>query len=148
MQLRVVPEDLVRVLLFKLGSSDPIDLRLLLSMSRLPCETRVFDQTWPGIERAGRLLGSGGPLPSMVVFDQEERGVLSARILCMIRSHPQLRSLPVVVLGDGRHPQARSLAYQDGAHGFVARPDGDTDFRRAGVDIARFWTQYWRPQTA
>ena len=148
MHLRVVPDGLVRVLLFKRASTDPIDLRLALSMSQMPCETRVFDQTSPGVDRAGKMLRSGDPVPSLVLFDQEEREGLSMRVLSMIRNHPQLRALPIVVLGDGRVPGIEGLARQDGASGFIARPERDSDLRRAGVDIAQFWTRFRRPESA
>lgn len=96
-------------------------------------------------EDAIRLLNLAGggqvPRPDLILLDLQLPGVSGEKVLERIKSTPQLRSIPVVVLScsDSESDVARCL--EAGANAFISKADNYEDFRRSVIKITDFWSQ-------
>jgi len=129
----------LRVFLFKREFVDVFHLRLAIGMAFDECYVNVIDQNDAGLRTACAAARSGRALPSLILFERTHREPRSVRALESIRNVPELRPLPIVILGDGEDPDAVLRAYQDGADAFVPLPQRASELPRIGRDVAQFW---------
>ena len=129
----------LRVFLFKREFVDVFHLRLAIGMAFLGSAVSVLDQNEVGMRAACEIVRSGDPVPSLILVEQTRREPASIGTLGLIRNLPELRSMPVLVLGDGGEPDSPLRARQDGADGFIPLPERAADLPRIGRDVAQFW---------
>ncbi len=88
------------------------------------------------------LRGAGGGTrlrPGLILLDLSMPVLGGLELLRQLKSEPELRSIPVVVLSASRHDRDLRAAYALGAAGYVVKPMDFAGFVRA---IAAF-EQYW-----
>ncbi len=131
----------IRVLLFKRPFVDAFHLRLAIGMSLLWCDVQVLERSNQGMRTACAIVRSGLRTPGLILLEREpgdDVGSFPERI----RRSPELRALPLVVLGDGEDPEAKRHALADGADAFIPLPTRACELARTGQDIARFWVDH------
>ena len=79
------------------------------------------------------------PLPALVVVDLDLDGGDGLRVLSWIRSQPQFRYLPVVVLSGSKNQYDMKRAYDRGASSYLLKP---RNFK-AMVEIVKLIDRYW-----
>lgn len=78
--------------------------------------------------------------PSRVILlDLNLPGTDGREVLCSIKSHPQWRAVPVVVLSTSSSPADIRYCYEHGANGYMLK---SLDYTRFEASI-RLFCQYW-----
>jgi CheY-like chemotaxis protein len=85
------------------------------------------EQGAPGLRPGVILLDLGMPLMSGLEFLRE------------VKSDPELRRIPIVVLTASRHESDLALAYELGAAGYVVKPIDFEEFVAALGTVGRYW---------
>jgi len=129
-----------RIFLFKQEYTDAFELRRALGREFRRSLLNVLDANEDGLRTACVVVRSGHHASGLVVVERERRDSESIRHLARIRELPELRSLPLVVLGDDAADALASLrAHEDGADGFIALPAKGADLARVGRAVGEFW---------
>ena len=89
------------------------------------------------LQRAGASEGAVTPGPSLIVLDQGLAGHDEA--LAQLKSNPNTRRIPVVVLGETDDVQSVEKAYDAGANTYIVKP---VTFL-ALVRLMKVFTAYW-----
>lgn len=89
--------------------------------------------------RRGAYAGRATPEPAAVVLDLKMPRVDGLEVLRQVRSMPNLRTLPVVILTSSREETDLVEGYQLGANGYVVKPVGFDDFISAVSHLGLFW---------
>jgi hypothetical protein len=100
----------VRVFLFKREFVDVFHLRLAIGMAFDECYVNVLDQNDAGLRMACAAARSGRALPSLILFERIHREPRNVQALESMRKFPELRPLPLVILGDGEDPTCSRLS--------------------------------------
>lgn len=78
-------------------------------------------------------------LPAVVLLDLKLPKVDGLQVLEQIKSCPELRSVPVVVLTSSREEPDLTASYRLGVNAYVVKPVKFQDFIRAIQDLGVFW---------
>ena len=80
-----------------------------------------------------------GPRPGLILLDlsMPDRGGLE--ILRELKSDPDLRAIPVIVVTASQHARDRRCAYELGAAGYVVKPIEFERFVLAVQTLGRYW---------
>ena len=82
---------------------------------------------------------AGEPLPLVILLDLKLPKVDGLEVLRRIKTHPQFRSIPVVVLTTSAEEHDVRAAYQLGANSYIVKP---VDFDKF-LEVARQIDLYW-----
>ncbi len=85
------------------------------------------------------LTGSSDGSPNLVILDLGLVGTDGRDLLRIIKSHPSLCHIPVVVFSGSLRERDVQDAYEMGASAFIRKPGGFQDF----VDVVRRIQEYW-----
>lgn len=98
------------------------------------------DEALDYLLRRGRFAGRGAaPRPSLVLLDLNLPGIDGRELLGELKSHPELRAIPVVVLTTSDDPQDVDACYLAGASGYVQKPVLHEDLVGALRRLEDFW---------
>lgn len=89
--------------------------------------------------RTGAHEGRPAGLPAVVLLDLKLPKVDGLELLGMIRSNPETRSLPVVILTSSREERDVAAGYQLGSNAYVVKPVEFSAFFKAIQDLGIFW---------
>jgi CheY-like chemotaxis protein len=83
--------------------------------------------------------GETGPRPGLILLDlsMPDRGGLD--LLQELKSDPDLRAIPVIVVTASQHARDRRGAYELGAAGYVVKPIEFERFVLAVQTLGRYW---------
>lgn len=84
---------------------------------------------------AGRNTGE----PAVVLLDLKLPRIDGLEVLEVVKTDPNLRQIPVVMLTSSREERDLVLSYKLGVNAFVVKPVGFTAFLEAIQDIGVFW---------
>jgi CheY-like chemotaxis protein len=134
-----------------LAEDDPNDVLLLMNaLERGPAAGNV-DITRDGAEALdylycrGRFHGRSGGLPNLVLLDLKMPKVDGLEVLRQIRSDPELRFIPVVMLTSSRERRDVLESYRLQVNAYVVKPVGFEEFTDVVRLLARFWAQVNEP---
>ncbi len=82
---------------------------------------------------------AGSERPDLVLLDLNLPRLDGHGVLAAIRSHPELRLLPVVVLTSSQSTEDIRLAYEGGANCYVTKPADVDEFLSAVRIVHEFW---------
>jgi CheY-like chemotaxis protein len=77
--------------------------------------------------------------PVLVLLDVKMPKVDGLEVLRQIKTHANLRTIPVVMLTSSREEQDLVRSYQLGVNSYVVKPVGFADFVSAVRQIGAFW---------
>jgi CheY-like chemotaxis protein len=77
--------------------------------------------------------------PAVVLLDLKLPKVDGLEVLADIRSTPQLKSVPVVMLTSSKEEQDLVRSYELGVNAYVVKPVDFAEFVRAIADLGIFW---------
>lgn len=78
-------------------------------------------------------------LPDVILLDLNMPGMDGFEALAHIKAHPELRSIPVVVLTTSRNEDDVAKAYAMGANTYVPKPDSFDELAVVIQALCRFW---------
>ncbi len=132
-----MPTDPVTVLLVEDNPADAHLLRLSLSERTRAC-LEVATDGEQALERL-RHRSAEGVRPSLVILDLNLPRKDGREVLREMRSDPELRRVPVVILTHSVDPTDVDAAYDEFASCYVVKPMELDAFRDTVASIERFW---------
>lgn len=81
----------------------------------------------------------GEPLPVVILLDLKLPRVPGLDVLREVKRHPQLSSVPVVVLTTSREDEDVKTAYQLGANSYIVKPVEFDKFMEVATQIDLYW---------
>lgn len=81
----------------------------------------------------------GEPAPLVVLLDLKLPKVDGLEILRRIKTHPRLRSIPVVVLTTSTEDSDMRAAYQLGVNSYIVKPVSFDNFMEVAAQIELYW---------
>ncbi len=127
-----------------LVADDDPDCRRLVRDALAAVDRRiVLHEVADGAEALRFLLRRGphgrAPRPRLIYLDLEMPGASGQQVLRAVKTHPQLRAIPVVMMTGAEDARARMQAARQGVNSYVVKPVDPRDFLRAVVVTARYW---------
>ena len=105
-----------------------------------------------GDEALGYLAGVGKytdriqhPLPALIMLDLKLPGMTGLQLLQWMRTHRQVRRIPVVVLTQDENPTTINAAYDLGANSYLVKPGDPAEVARLVEAIQRYWMEMNQP---
>jgi len=82
---------------------------------------------------------AGEPLPVVILLDLHLPKVDGLQVLSQIKSHPQFRAIPVVVLTTSSEDRDMQTAYQLGANSYIVKSVDFDKFMQVAEQIELYW---------
>jgi CheY-like chemotaxis protein len=77
--------------------------------------------------------------PALILLDLKLPRVDGLEVLDQIKSNPELKVVPVIMLTSSRQARDVNQAYQLGVNSYVCKPTDFSEFLRMVADIGRYW---------
>ncbi len=102
---------------------------------------RVRDgsETLDYLYRRGQFASRPVGNPAVVLLDLKMPKMDGLEVLRQMKSDPQLRLIPVVVMSSSREEQDHLMSYELGANAYVVKPVKFNEFVNAVKQIGAFW---------
>jgi CheY-like chemotaxis protein len=140
--------DTRRILLVE-DSPNDVELTLTaLAEHRLANEVVVVsdgEQALSYLHREGNYKMRAEGNPVVVLLDIKLPKVDGLEVLQRMRSHPKLRTVPVVMLTSSREEQDIVRSYNLGVNAYVVKPVDFSNFIRAITELGLFWAVINQP---
>jgi len=91
------------------------------------------------LKRRGTFASVQDPQPSLILLDVKLPLVNGLEVLEKIKTDPDLKSLPVVMLTSSRHDRDVSAAYKLGANSYVRKPTEYNNFLEVVSKLGNYW---------
>jgi CheY-like chemotaxis protein len=89
--------------------------------------------------REGRFAQRPLGLPGVILLDERMPVMGGCEALRLIRAHPSLHLIPVVMHSGAMSETEVQKAYELGANGFVEKPADYQEFRRIFIELGFYW---------
>jgi len=126
-----------------LVEDNPGDIRLTREALRGGGITNPMDVVTDGAAALAYLHGeppyADAPRPGLVLLDLNLPRVDGGQVLAMIKTDPDLCSIPVIILTTSAAPTDVDLAYRRHANCYIVKPPTFTEFAHAINGIGAFW---------
>jgi CheY-like chemotaxis protein len=137
-----------------LAEDNPNDVELTLAAlkaNRLLNEvvvTRDGAETLDYLLRRSQYADRPANDPALVLLDLKMPKIDGLEVLRQVKSHPQLRTIPIVVLTSSREEQDVVRSYDLGVNAYVVKPVDFHDFVEAVKLLGGFWAVLNEPPPA
>jgi len=124
-----------------LVEDNPVDLDLTLrAFSRRKLANRV-EVARDGEEALAWIprWEAGEPWPAVILLDLKLPRVDGLEVLRQIKSHAELRAIPVVILTSSREDRDMKTAYRLGANSYIVKPVDFGKFMDVATQIELYW---------
>src|SRR3954465_12086395 len=134
-----------------LVEDDPYDVELTLSALSENYLTNEIVVTRDGAEALDYLYRRGGYKsraagnPAVMLLDLKLPKVDGLEVLERIKTDPNLKMIPVVMLTSSREEQDLARSYNSGVNAYVVKPVGFHDFVEAVRELGLFWAVLNQP---
>lgn len=91
------------------------------------------------LHQTGNFAARPAGLPAVVLLDLKMPKVDGLQVLEQVKSHPQLKSVPVVMLTSSREEADLARSYGLGVNAYVVKPVGFQQFVQALKELGLFW---------
>jgi len=79
------------------------------------------------------------PIPSIVLLDLKMPGIGGIEVLNKVKSTPEIKRIPVIILTSSKEEGDRAMSYDYGANSYLVKPISFDGF----LDVVRKVTEYW-----
>ncbi len=79
------------------------------------------------------------PKPGLVILDLKLPKIDGVEVLRVVKNHPRLRTIPIIMLTTSRSPEDVRKCYQLGVNSYVVKPLDFEEFSDLIELIARYW---------
>lgn len=87
----------------------------------------------------GKFTGNGHPLPAVMFLDLKMPKVDGLEVLRQIKSDPERKMIPIVMLTSSREEQDLVKSYQLGVNAYVVKPVDFSQFVQSIKQLGLFW---------
>ncbi len=124
-----------------LVEDNPMDVELTLRALKRGKLGNPIEVARDGEEALGRIPGweSGEQRPVVILLDLNLPRVTGLEVLEVLKSHPVLRAIPVVVLTTSAASRDVEKAYELGANSYVVKPVDFDAFVNVATQIELYW---------
>jgi two-component system response regulator len=126
----------IRILLVEDSSEDVLFFKRAAAKAGLRCSLEVVQNGQLAIDR---LSAGPSPLPTHILLDLKMPLVSGLEVLAWIRSHPDVATLPVIILTSSQLSSDSSRANELGVDAFLVKPVSS----KALLDIVREIAGRW-----
>lgn len=88
---------------------------------------------------------AGEPRPVVILLDLKLPRVDGLEVLRQIKEHPELQSIPVVVLTSSKEDRDVKAAYMLGANSYIVKPVDFDKFTEVATQIELYWGVFNEP---
>ena len=117
------------------------EYRVTNEIAVVPDGAQALDYLFCRGDYSGRTAGN----PLLVLLDLKMPKIDGLEVLRIVKSDPNLRTVPVVMLTSSREEQDVVRSYQLGANAYVVKPVSFQQFVDAVRQIGAFWTLHNEP---
>jgi len=129
-----------------LADDDPNDVYIVKTAFKRAGYDFPFSVVPNGEEAIAYLKGTGKyanrskyPIPALVLLDLKMPSIDGFDVLRWVRSHPEWKALPIIVLTNSYYGPDINRAYDLGANSFLTKPGDFYDYVGAVKQVAHFW---------
>ena len=97
------------------------------------------------LHRRGEFTGRANDQPAVILLDLKMPKVDGLEVLRQIKSDPQLKVIPVVVMTSSREEQDLVNSYQLGVNAYIVKPLNFHEFSDAIKQVGAFWAVLNQP---
>jgi CheY-like chemotaxis protein len=97
------------------------------------------------LHRRGQFADRAEGQPVVVLLDLKMPKVDGIEVLRQMKSHPQLKLIPVVVLTSSREEQDLVNSYELGVNAYIVKPVDFREFVEAVKQVGVFWAMFNEP---
>ena len=123
-----------------------MDVELTLDAFREAQLQDTVHVAWTGEQALDYLFGRGEfgdrdrhPMPDLVLLDLKLPGIDGQEVLRQVKSTPELKRLPVVVLTSSREQRDRLECYDHGVNSFLVKPISFDGFTEVVREVHAYW---------
>ena len=124
-----------RILLVEDNRADAILLQEALRVAEV---ANPVDHVTDGEQAMAHLREAAAP-PSLMLLDLNLPRMDGREVLAEVKTDPDLRDIPVIILTTSSAPKDVELAYERGANAFMRKPLGMDPLIEAATAIRDFW---------
>ncbi len=131
----------IEILLVEDNEGDVDLTRDALCRSSIPSKLCVIsdgEQVLPFLRREGRF--EAAPVPDLILLDLNLPGKDGREVLVDIKTDPDLRRIPIVIMTSSEADEDVLNSYLSYANSYVPKPVDLNQFRRAVALIQEYWT--------
>ncbi|MEX0677353.1 MAG: response regulator [Pirellulales bacterium] len=136
------PKNLPLVLLVE-DSPDDVDFaRRALATSGLPLRLVVAERGEDALallRAPGENAAGAAVRPALVLLDLNTPGTSGRELVALVKSDPELRAIPVVVLSTSAHRSDIEHCYRSGANSYHTKPDDFGRYQEMLRQIVAYW---------
>jgi CheY-like chemotaxis protein len=85
------------------------------------------------------------PLPGLILLDLKLPGMHGLQLMQWMRTRPEVRRIPLVVLTGSQDSETVNMAYDLGANSYLVKPGTVADITQMIVRIQRYWMELNEP---
>ncbi len=133
----------VRILLVE---DNEMDVELTLDAFREGRLSNAITVARDGQEALDYVLGQGAytdrrvhPLPNLILLDLKMPKIDGHEVLRRIKSTPEIKRIPVVILTSSKEEGDRALGYDNGANSYLVKPVSFEGFLKVVREIENYW---------
>lgn len=140
------------ILLVEDNPDDRELMRLAFSQGTIPHNLIIFSN---GLEALNYLLGQGSidevspasppternltSMPALIILDLNLPQINGIEVLRRIRSYPQTKLIPVVIISSSNEPQDLIDSYINGCNSYIQKPIHFTQLQNFVREISTYW---------
>lgn len=130
-----------------LVEDNPVDLDLTIRAFALQNLINPILVARDGEEALAYLLRweNGEPLPVVILLDLKMPKVSGLEVLQIIKAHPTLKTIPVVILTTSEESADVKTAYELGANSYIVKPVDFDKFIEVAKNIELYWNVLNKP---
>lgn len=124
------------------AEDDNEDWLLISDVLEEDCKAKLrYERVKDGEELLERLRDKTKPLPHLVMMDLKMPRMDGAEALQEIRSDPELKAIPVIILTTSSLESDIFRSYHKGANSYLVKPVRFPEMATALKSVHRYWTQ-------
>lgn len=129
-----------------LVEDNPLDVELTLDAFREAQLSETVHVARNGQEALNYLFGrepfsdrQSNPLPTLILLDLKMPGIDGHEVLRQIKTSPDLKRLPVIILTSSREDADLVRSYDSGANSYLMKPVSANGFLQVVQQIEQYW---------
>jgi CheY-like chemotaxis protein len=137
-----------RILLVEDNENDLELTMMALESSRLAHDVHIArdgEQALEYLERRGAYINRPDLDPVVILLDLKLPKIDGLEVLERVRTHPKLKTVPVVMLSSSCEERDIARSYELGVNAYVVKPVDFEQFSNAIKELAQFWATVNQP---